>query len=372
LRNSLPLTLVVGFRGQSIMGTTTISGSVPARSVAAFIDTVEDDRTRKSISRQVKGVVIGTILLAAVFLTATANAVFTIDHASVASDRARAERAVERALADGRTASNSMVREIGETFQLEGARLIRSDAVLPNESTVPLTGDYVMAYSPRRLGTETFLAIAPIRISLAVLIIAGISLVLHRLHSLAKHIDARRVAARTLAVLDPLTGLSNRLDFNERLASQLASETRTRSALLLLDLDGFKSVNDRFGHLAGDRLLQDVAERLRAYAAPHDRVCRLGGDEFAIIRQEVTSRKDLAVFATGLVQLVSAPYRIDGAVISVSVSVGICRIEEETRDAETLIRSADTALYRAKAQPGGAYEFGTAVRESAFLDQDAA
>jgi diguanylate cyclase (GGDEF)-like protein len=298
--------------------------------------------------------------------------VFTIDHASVASDRQRAASAVQLALADGRGASNTLVRDIGEAFQLQGARLTRPDAVLAGEEVLPLDAHYVMAYSPRRLGTETFITIAPIRIGLAVLIVAGISLVLHRLHSLAKHIDARRVAARTLAVLDPLTGLSNRLDFNERLALQLASESKDRAALLLLDLDGFKSVNDRFGHLAGDRLLQDVAERLRAYAAPHDRVCRLGGDEFAIIRQDVTSRSDLAIFATGLVTLVSAPYRLDGAAVTVSVSIGICRIEDETRDAETLIRAADAALYRAKAQPGGAYEFAAAIRESAFLEQDAA
>jgi diguanylate cyclase (GGDEF)-like protein len=232
-----------------------------------------------------------------------------------------------------------------------------------------------MAFVPRALGTETFRTIAPIRMTAALVLALFITLVLHRLHALARHMDAQRIAARHLATLDPLTGLSNRLHFNDRLARQIdAAATGEAAALVLLDLDSFKDINDRHGHVAGDRVLQQVARRLKSLASPDDVVARLGGDEFAIIRHAATTRHELTAFAEKLVALVAAPCPIDGREMAVGVSVGIARIEPETRDAEALIRATDLALYRAKARPAGTYEFaaGTMPRPVAVPEPVAA
>ncbi len=342
------------------MGINATCGAAPAQ-FSTLIDCGTDEVTRRSINRQVRGVVICTLLLVAIFLGATANAVLTVDAQSTAADMERAEAGVHAALADGKEASNTLVRQIAADIDLRGARLARPDSVAAGETTIPLTGGYVMAFVPRALGTETFHSIAPIRISIALLLALFITLVLHRLHALAKHIDAQRIAARKLATLDPLTGLSNRLHFNERLTQEIdaAASGDAVAALVLLDLDSFKDVNDQHGHVAGDRLLQQVAQRLSSHASPDDMVARLGGDEFAIILHAATTRHELTAFAQTLVGLVSAPCRIDGREMAVGVSVGIARIEPETRDAEALIRAADLALYRAKERPGGTYEFAS-------------
>jgi diguanylate cyclase (GGDEF)-like protein len=348
----------------------------PAASTAEAVSAIgiEDDATRKTISRQVKGVVVATMLLAGVFLTATAHAVFVIDGASVEADRQRAATAVRIAAQSGSVLDDATVRWMAQNFDLAGARLIPPHQVKPEQIAVP-AGERVLAWTPRRLGSETFRKIAPIRIGIALVIILAIALVLHRLYALARHMDERRAAARSLAFIDPLTGLSNRLDFNEKLSERIeaAATGDNRSALLLLDLDGFKAVNDRHGHVAGDRLLQEVSQRLRAHAAPTDAVARLGGDEFAIVRGNSLTRTELDEFARGLVRLVSAPCQIDGHPVTVAVSVGIARIDYDTADREALIRAADAALYRAKARPGGTYEFASpASRRLPPIEQQAA
>jgi diguanylate cyclase (GGDEF)-like protein len=356
------------------MGTETIGGATPAQ-FNTLIDSATDELTRRSISRQVRGVVIGTLLLVAVFLGATANAVLTIDNQSAAADMTRAEAGVRAALSEGKEASNTLVRQIARDADLRDARLARPETVTEGETAIALTGGYVMAFVPRALGTETFRTIAPIRMTAALVLALFITLVLHRLHALARHMDAQRIAARHLATLDPLTGLSNRLHFNDRLARQIdAAATGEAAALVLLDLDSFKDINDRHGHVAGDRVLQQVARRLKSLASPDDVVARLGGDEFAIIRHAATTRHELTAFAEKLVALVAAPCPIDGREMAVGVSVGIARIEPETRDAEALIRATDLALYRAKARPAGTYEFaaGTMPRPVAVPEPVAA
>jgi diguanylate cyclase (GGDEF)-like protein len=341
----------------------------PAGSAAksAAANGIDDDATKRTISRQVKGVVVATVMLAGVFLTATAHAVFVIDGASVELDRQRALTAVRIAEGSGTVLNDAAVRWMAQNFDLEAARLIPPHQVKPEQAAVP-AGDKMLAWTPRRIGSETFRQIAPLRIGVAMILILAISLVLQRLYTLAKRMDAARLEARDLAGLDPLTGLSNRLDFNSKLDASIgAASGDNRAALLLLDLDGFKQVNDRFGHVAGDRLLQEVAQRLRAHAAATDAVARLGGDEFAIVRGNGLTRTELDEFSRGLVRLISTPCFIDGQSVHVSVSIGIARIDYDTLDSESLIRAADAALYRAKARPGGAYEFAATTKRPAVV-----
>jgi diguanylate cyclase (GGDEF)-like protein len=157
------------------------------------------------------------------------------------------------------------------------------------------------------------------------------------------------------ALHDPLTGLPNRQLFQDRLAHLLARHSRTGSgfALLFLDLDGFKRVNDTLGHAAGDRLLIEVARRLRAALRDSDTCARWGGDEFLLALEEVASPEAAVRVAQKLLRALAFPIPGAGeARIGASVGISIC--PRDGRDAALLIRRADEAMYRAKAAGGSA------------------
>ncbi len=152
-----------------------------------------------------------------------------------------------------------------------------------------------------------------------------------------------------LARHDVLTNLPNRMLFGERLDRALQRLKHEESfALLLIDLDRFKEVNDTRGHPVGDRLLRVVADRLLGCSRRHDTVARLGGDEFAIIQTGIIDAEDGKELARRVVASIGRPFAIDGAWLEVGASVGIVTAPTHGSDAETLLRNADTALYRAK------------------------
>jgi diguanylate cyclase (GGDEF)-like protein/PAS domain S-box-containing protein len=162
-----------------------------------------------------------------------------------------------------------------------------------------------------------------------------------------------------LARTDALTGVANRLIFSDRLRQAFAAAQRGASAfaVLYLDLDRFKEVNDTLGHHAGDRLLQQVARRLSAVTREIDVVARLGGDEFAIIQAEVTDSSAAGALAEKLIDIVSAPYVIDGNELRIGVSIGIALWDREATGPDSLLAQADQALYRAKHAGRGQYRF---------------
>jgi diguanylate cyclase (GGDEF)-like protein/PAS domain S-box-containing protein len=157
---------------------------------------------------------------------------------------------------------------------------------------------------------------------------------------------------RHQAFHDVLTGLANRSLFRDRLGHALARATRGRgpTAVLYLDLDEFKVVNDRLGHAAGDRLLVAVGERLRSATRAEDTVARLGGDEFAIIVEE-NQPAEAAIAAGRILAVLAAPFRIDEVEISIRGSIGIAA-GSAVDDADELLRQADIAMYAAKARGG--------------------
>jgi diguanylate cyclase (GGDEF)-like protein len=172
--------------------------------------------------------------------------------------------------------------------------------------------------------------------------------------------ERRKVEANTeyLAHHDILTGLPNRLAFSLRLDQLLRSRTDPWTfALLIVDVDDFKDVNDTLGHLAGDMLLVTIAQRLRGCVREEDLVARLGGDEFAILQMLPRDRNDTLALAQRLVDALDQPFDIEGRRISSSISVGIAVEDEDTRDAEHLFRNADMALYRAKAAGRNTWRF---------------
>ena len=172
--------------------------------------------------------------------------------------------------------------------------------------------------------------------------------------------ERRKVEANTeyLAHHDVLTGLPNRLAFSLRLDHLLRNRSDRRTfALLIVDVDDFKDVNDTLGHLAGDMLLVTIAQRLRACVREEDLVARLGGDEFAILQMMPRERSSTLTLAQRVVDATDQPYDLEGRRISASVSIGIAVEDDDTRDAEHLFRHADMALYRAKAAGRNTWRF---------------
>ncbi|HXC64234.1 MAG TPA: diguanylate cyclase, partial [bacterium] len=173
-------------------------------------------------------------------------------------------------------------------------------------------------------------------------------------HLLAvRDISARKreqQAARHQADYDSLTGLPNRLLFYDRLcvAIEQAAREGRRLAVMFLDLDRFKNVNDALGHNIGDVLLFEVAERLTACLGDRGTASRLGGDEFTVLLQELADPADAVALADRIVKSVNRPYVILGQSVSVGVSVGIAMYPEHGQQADSLIRAADAAMYHAK------------------------
>jgi len=163
---------------------------------------------------------------------------------------------------------------------------------------------------------------------------------------------------RHMAYHDQLTGLPNRAAFNDAVSTALseAAVTGTGAAVILLDLDRFKEVNDTYGHAAGDGLLLAAARRIGEVLRRDDRLARLGGDEFAIVISG-RSRQELAAIAERIRLAVAEPLDIEGASIVAGVSVGISRYPEDGATADELLRGADLALYCAKADGRGVHRF---------------
>jgi diguanylate cyclase (GGDEF)-like protein/PAS domain S-box-containing protein len=152
------------------------------------------------------------------------------------------------------------------------------------------------------------------------------------------------------ATHDGLTGLHNRWVFADQLSQAISHGQRTGAmlAVLLIDLDDFKAINDGHGHGAGDRVLQEVARRLRSVLRGGDSLARLGGDEFAVLLRDLRDPVDAQVVAQKIVQTLGEPYRIDHYVVYPGASVGVVFAPQDANDAETLMRFADLAMYQAK------------------------
>jgi diguanylate cyclase (GGDEF)-like protein len=161
-----------------------------------------------------------------------------------------------------------------------------------------------------------------------------------------------------LAHYDALTDLPNRVSFYERTETVLTHLRRSESiAVLSLDLDHFKAVNDTLGHPIGDLLLQAAAGRMRSCVRAEDFVARLGGDEFAIVQVPSDEPLDITALAARLIEVVGSPYDIEGHQVVVGASIGIAIAPGDSNEPDVLMKNADLALYRAKADGGNVYRF---------------
>lgn len=158
---------------------------------------------------------------------------------------------------------------------------------------------------------------------------------------------------------DSLTGLPNRALLSDRVGQAIALAQRqdSQAAILFLDLDGFKQINDSLGHSVGDKVLQSVAKRLLDCVRAPDTVSRQGGDEFIVLLQELHNPEDTAVTAARLLEAVEQVHSIDGHQIFVTGSIGVSVFPADGKDAETLLKNADTAMYQAKKNGRKQYQF---------------
>jgi diguanylate cyclase (GGDEF)-like protein/PAS domain S-box-containing protein len=173
------------------------------------------------------------------------------------------------------------------------------------------------------------------------------------IRSTLQDITERRKAEETirhLAYYDALTNLPNRTLFNNRLALELsrAQRNQQKASVMLLDLDKFKDVNDKLGHTLGDQLLQSVSRRLTDTVRLSDSVARMGGDEFILLLPEIAHIKDATKTAEKILKVIQKPFTIDDHKLCITTSIGITIYPTDGEDAETLIKNADIAMYKAK------------------------
>lgn len=193
-----------------------------------------------------------------------------------------------------------------------------------------------------------------------VLLFAGIfAYVIQRLRGAAVEVALRERQIQRLAGQDELSLLPNRRTFDLRLDQELAqlSRTGTGLAVMLLDLDRFKAVNDTYGHTAGDELIRQVAGRLSGMMRMGDTVARLGGDEFGIIQTNIQDPSGCAALSERILDSLTLPFAIFGVETTIGCSIGIAIAPQDGADRETLLRLADTALYQAKNEGRNRYSF---------------
>ncbi len=295
--------------------------------------------------------ILAVIVLAATVILAALYAVQAIDRMSIEGEMQRAEAALS---AVGAESPDVLQRD----FVLDGARLTRPELVRKDEVSVPVSGSTeVLAWTPRRLGSAMLYHLVPLRLAASAMFLVGIIIVVRKLYGMTRELERRRSDANELAMHDPLTGLGNRLAFDRWLVD---AESRgiAQIGLLSLDLDEFKSVNDRLGHGAGDEVLKIIAARIAGLAGEHDLVVRMGGDEFAFIRTGPIDRAELSELAADIGTILSEPVRLGEVELAVGSSLGAAMGRPSDPG---LIASADAALYRAKAIPGHTFVFADAA-----------
>lgn len=235
-------------------------------------------------------------------------------------------------------------------------------------ATVPTIGALALhAFEghPNLLHSELFLIEAGL---VAMITSLSAQTVAHLYRSAVAHHTARHEMAH-LATRDALTGLANRLLLRQRFQEIIPASIRRgrRLALHFVDLDGFKAINDTYGHPSGDEILRQVAMRLETTVRTEDIVARIGGDEFIVVQTNVLHEDEADMLARRLIKRLSAPYEVEGTAMSISASVGIAMAPDLGLDLEELISCADSALYLSKTSGKATLHFCTREDAQAAL-----
>jgi diguanylate cyclase (GGDEF)-like protein len=216
-----------------------------------------------------------------------------------------------------------------------------------------------LAWQPGRPGDGVLIRALPVAGLGALLGLAIFALLVRSVRRIAVDLASTREQAQSLAGRDPLSGLPNRRIFTDRLDQELNRIQRSGGgvAVLFLDLDRFKEVNDTYGHQAGDEMIRQVAQRLMTLLRGADTLARFGGDEFAIIQTNLRHARDAEMLSRRILDELTRPFVIADTPVSVGVSIGVAQAPENGVEGEVLMRLADTALYQAKSDGRNRFSF---------------
>lgn len=252
-----------------------------------------------------------------------------------------------------RQIGTAATRQFSAMLAIPELRIVSGHSALPTSVPIPsLGGPEVMSFvwTSSRLAADTLadLAFFGFLASIAIAVIAF--LLFNRMRASTEAILMREAKASHEARHDPLSGLPNRAVFCDALANNIEDLPNRDSsiAVLLLDLDKFKDVNDTFGHAAGDKVIVDFGNRVRALLRQTDVIARLGGDEFAVLQTGVNAHGEASRLAQAIIDAANRPFSMEGAVMRIGVTIGVAFAPDDGMEVATILRAADTALYRAK------------------------
>ena len=256
----------------------------------------------------------------------------------------------------------SLLDDLKRDYLFEGTRFSLTGEHASNEAVHPLSNSSgetfgYFVWRPYRPGAAVLKQITPalaVVATLAVITIIGFMAVV-RSRSIKLQASEERI--RHMAMHDALTGLPNRAFFNEYVDMAIQAADRRSFALLYLDLDRFKQVNDSLGHPAGDELIRQFGARLKGLVRHGDLVARIGGDEFTILFGDIDDHREVNSLCERIVDLVRKPFDIDGNTVFIGVSVGVTVAPRDGTDRIELMRKADVALYHSKSTGRGRYAF---------------
>jgi diguanylate cyclase (GGDEF)-like protein len=279
-----------------------------------------------------------------------------------------------------RRLDGSFLAQIRADYGIDGARFSWRDDAGPEERAQALRshdGQVVgyMIWTPFAPGSAVFARLGPVLLIVFLIVAVLVIALIRRISSRTRQLKDSKAVVQHLAFHDSLTGLPNRVLFDDRLDHALAIYRGTaqhRVALLYLDLDRFKKVNDTLGHPAGDALIREFANRLRSIIRVTDTAARLGGDEFAIIQTEVLSLTETEALCTRIIDIASAPFLIDGNHVFVGVSIGVALAGKDGLDPTELTRRADIALYESKSHGRGQHKLFAASMDEPIRARQAA
>lgn len=329
---------------------------VPPAPAAA---TPDDHNSIRTVGRLVLFCALVLVVSAGLLVGTALQVMRSIDQADLDAERQRAANALDRMTDDLGPLTPSGAELLGQLAGLRNAHLAPAMSTDSAEQQIPLLGrgpaGSYLVWTRTSMAEQVFRQFAPIRLPIIAIMLLLVFGVLMRLRAIIVDIEWRRRLAHQQSRSDVVTGLANRLAFETAL-DELAGGP-TPFAIILFDLDRFKTVNDAFGHAAGDDVLRAVGARLSRLLQAGDLLARLGGDEFVML---CTSRADapaLRILAQQCIAAIEQPIQLEGRALRVGTSLGIVPAAALHLPPATLMGAADAALYRAKAVPGSASRF---------------
>jgi len=273
-------------------------------------------------------------------------------------------RGTESLIVSVRFLDSSFLPDLAAAYLLHGVRYSKVNDTAADEQFFPfnnLAGSAIgyFIWKPDLTGRSILVHLSPLLVIGSLAIGLAVAFLVRRLRGTCTELVASDAHSHHLAYHDALTGLPNRAYFNGELERAIAElGDGAGFALMFLDLDRFKEVNDSYGHAAGDAVIREVSAQLGALLGPGDTLARMGGDEFAVIKQTTSKEAVLELGAT-IAATVSRPFDIEGSQAAVGISIGVAMAPEAGTDRGELARKADMALYQAKKNPTHRLQFFT-------------